>query len=665
MFYSLTLLGRKGPLATVWQAATIQSNLKKSQYASTNILSTVELIMFPQVPFALRQYGTLLLGVVRIHSKQVEYFFQDYRNLETGIRKAYSFTNVNLPEDATHASYHSITLPETFELDALDFDDDLDLNRFEDTHLKNLEEITLGDQILTREDQYVGIFIDEDIWTSLSKPGEVSGLGGMPMEIDSDPSNPDRPPAQSQNSSPKNQEALNRGTVREDIPQDIPEIEIMRDAVHDHVYESVPLWPDHGNDVMEADKVLEEQIMKDKETATPVVEEMVASGGHTLPLQQREEPPSTTAAKVQEFTNPQISFGHQSLDLALRSTPPPEEPKARRRKRKQKLDEDIVLSNAYIRRYLDDSGELKRNERRRKDTSELECQEKKDPFSLVLWKRNKRCRKDEMLFEPVLTGLCDDLCNIYKEGFISEKVKMSSSQEDHAEPSGNHSPQPVNDLGNEIERLRDNQDHACTNLLSEILPSPNKFISSPPDRRDDFTPATATVGTQSDQMGRTTESGALQTPDPAASTGLVGSDMETPSTWYEEGQGLENTVLSDIPEFDHSAGDLNFLDQDDDTLIDHLSIKQGVTPEFDTLPIRTRAMAQFLQGQSPVTPISEKTINLSLNTILEGKNRTICARMVFETLVLQKCGLVDVNQNEPYGDITLKVTSKLKECFVS
>nr|XP_009597243.1 sister chromatid cohesion 1 protein 3-like isoform X2 [Nicotiana tomentosiformis] len=621
MFYSLTLLGRKGPLATVWQAATIQSRLKKSHYASTNIPSTVEFIMFPDVPLALRWSAQLLLGVVRIYSKQVEYFLQDCRTLETGIRKSILSTNLNLPEDALHAPYQSITLPETFELDAVVFYDDVDLNRFGDTHLKSYEETTLEDQILMREDQYVAIFIDEDIGNSLSKSGEVSGLGAMPIETDSDPSNLDGIPAQSQNSSPKNLAALNGGTVGGDIPQDIPEIEIMRDAVYDHGSENVPLWSDQWNDVMEPDKILEEEIMKDKESASLVVEEMV----------ERDEPPSATSAEVQEFTNPQISFGHQSPDLLLRSTPPPEEPKARRRKRKLLIDEDdIVLSNDEIGRLLNDTSALKR---RRKNA----------PLSsLDIWKLNKRHTKDGMLFESLLTGVHNDLCNIYKEDFISAKIKTASSLEDHVEPSGNQSPPPGNDLGIEIERLRDNQEFACTNLLSEILPSPNKFISSPQ----------------------------MPTPDPAASTGRAGSDMETPSTWYGEGLDVENTILSDIPEFDNSAGDLSFLDQDDRTPtgtpeVGYLSRKQGGTPEFDTLPARTRAVAQFLQWKSPVTPISEETGDLSLNTIVEGKNRKICARMFFETLVLENCGLVDANQNEPYGDITLKVTFKLKEQFSS
>ncbi|XP_009774740.1 sister chromatid cohesion 1 protein 3 [Nicotiana sylvestris] len=657
MFYSHTFLGRKGPLGTVWCAAHLQK-LKKPHYISTHIPSTVERIMYPDVPIALRMSGHLLFGVVRIYSKQVEYFSDDCKNLQAVLFKAFTSSNVNLPADATHAPYHSITLPETFELDALVFDEDLDLNRFEDTHLKSYEEITLEDQILTREDQYVAILIDEDIAKSLSKSG------AMPMEIDSEPSNPEGTAAQSLNSSPKIQSGLNRETVRNDIPQDIPEIEIMRDAVHDHSFDHVPLWSDQGNDVMEPDKILEEQIMREKETTSPIVEEMGAPEGHSILSQQRQEPPSATSVEAHEFADPQMSFGHQSPDLALRSTPPPEMPKARGRKRKLlKYDKELVLSNKKMRRDLE-------------DTSDLVRQKNNAPFSrLDIWKQNNKLRNDGILFEPLITGLCDDLCNIYKEDFISAKVKTASPQDDYAEPSNNQSSPSGNDLPVEIERLRDNQDFASTNLLSEILPSPNKSISSPlmsmpsTSRRDDFTPATTTFGTESSQMGRTMESEVLPTPDPAAFTGYVGSDMETPSTWYGEELGVENTVLSDIPEFDNSAGDLSFLEQDDNTPIGlrgaPSSSKQGGTPQFDTLSARTRAVAQYLKGQSPATPISEDTGDLSLNAILEGKKRTICARMFFETLVLENCGLVHANQNEPYGDITLKVTSKLKDHFSS
>ncbi|KAK4734279.1 hypothetical protein R3W88_008540 [Solanum pinnatisectum] len=50
---------------------------------------------------------------------------------------------------------------------------------------------------------------------------------------------------------------------------------------------------------MEPDEDMEELIMKDKEAASLVVEEMM----------EHDEPPSAISTKVQEFTNPQISFG--------------------------------------------------------------------------------------------------------------------------------------------------------------------------------------------------------------------------------------------------------------------------------------------------------------------------------------------------------------------
>nr|GMD52187.1 sister chromatid cohesion 1 protein 3 [Ipomoea batatas] len=79
-------------------------------------------------------------------------------------------------------------------------------------------------------------------------------------------------------------------------------------------------------------------------------------------------------------------------------------------------------------------------------------------------------------------------------------------------------------------------------------------------------------------------------------------------------------------------------------------------------------MRSALSKSCRTTPVSEGQLaastmlgpgDLSLNTVLEGKSRKICARMFFETLVLKNCGLIDVKQEEPYGDITLKTTSKL------
>lgn len=81
--------------------------------------------MFPEVPIALRMSGHLLLGVVRIYSKKVEYLCQDCNFVYTTFKKA--FSSIDLSEDASQAPVHAITLPDTFDLDALDLDDNISL----------------------------------------------------------------------------------------------------------------------------------------------------------------------------------------------------------------------------------------------------------------------------------------------------------------------------------------------------------------------------------------------------------------------------------------------------------------------------------------------------------------------------------------------------------
>lgn len=85
-------------------------------------MTLLERIMEPEVPIALRMSGHLLLGVVRIYSKKVDYLFQDCNAVLTGLSKAFASIQLTLPEDARQAPVQSITLPETLDLDALNID---------------------------------------------------------------------------------------------------------------------------------------------------------------------------------------------------------------------------------------------------------------------------------------------------------------------------------------------------------------------------------------------------------------------------------------------------------------------------------------------------------------------------------------------------------------
>ncbi|KAF5450927.1 hypothetical protein F2P56_031238 [Juglans regia] len=696
MFYSQTFLARKGPLGTVWCAAHLQHRLKKSHYSSTDIPSTVDRIMFPEVPIALRMSGHLLLGVVRIYSKKVDYLFQDCNAVLSGLRKAFASIDLNLPEDARQAPVQSITLPDTFDLDTLDLDHDIYYEGSPDNHLKSQEEITLTDQIPIGRDPYVAISFDEDFMMMDSSHPEVfpdsdvrlmeSILPSPPVNGNDgfqhpDPSNQreelnlrlsnDKNPqsyphdVESRDESPSNQTEMLDNDAN--IPLDLPEREILRDSVHGFGIENLPpIFPDHGDD-LGGKKISVDQTMNEKETFPPIMEETLLSGGQSLPFQQHSEsPPSAASQQATEIFDAHVSLS-VPMDISpglgiILSTPPVKRPKARKRKRKQFFDESTVLTNKLMKKSLEDSNDLLRKKR------DAACS------ALGIWKLNNTLRKEQVFHQPSLTGLCLDLCDIFKdlistkphlifteETFPDPKIAVSpaSTNEAFLEPRVSQSPAAtivavpesrdaqspalVHDLDMEIECPRNIEAFDGGSFLPEFVPSQARFTPSPL-RRCDFTPAT------------TIETRVLSTPHLAASTGTGGSEKRR-MTFSEEHPSLKNTGLSDIPGLMNSteADDLYFLEDDNNTPTG----SQG-TGRIDSLSARTRAVAQYLKRHSPFNASSENLSgDLILNKTLEGRTRKLCARMFFEMLVLKSYELVDVQQEEPFSDIRLKLTPTL------
>ncbi|XP_058225203.1 sister chromatid cohesion 1 protein 3 [Rhododendron vialii] len=659
MFYSHTFLARKGPLGTVWCAAHLQHKLKKSHYTSTDISSTVERIMYPEVPIALRMSGHLLLGVVRIYSKKVDYLYQDYNFFLITITKAFASVQVNLPEDATHAPFHSVTLPDTFELDALNLDEDFYHEGFEDNHLRSQEDITLTDQIPTGRDPYISITLDKDLLRHSLPLEDASDPGAMPMDEDIRPSPPVASGIGFRDPGPTNQAGASEGIHEDNSPDDIPEIEIRRDAVHG--FHNISPWPDLGNDRIKPDGTLERaerQLVNDREIPTPVAEERLISGGQSIPSRDHEEPfNSATSSQAPDNFNSRIAFEHASPpQLVIRATPPAEQqpveqPRGRNRRRRQLFDESTVLTNKFIKAGLDDYNDLRRKKKH--------C----PSSALDVWKLNNRLRKENIFLEPLMPGLCTDLCNIYKRDFISAKPHLASAEEPCPEPSNAQPPPTCDPMQNpdmEIEHPRNNEGRFDNNVLPDttFMPSQTGYMSPLP-QREEFTPTSADnfVSESESQWGTSVGTRVQPTPDLAASTGTLGPEMETPMTFLVERQGLDDTGLSDIPEVMNSAeaDDLNFLAMGEYTPTE-VQGTQGV----GTLSQTTRKVAQYLKGKASVTPISEDLSgDLVLNKLLEGKSRKVCARMFSETLVLKSYGLVDVQQEEPCGDITLKLTPKL------
>ncbi|KAK6143132.1 hypothetical protein DH2020_023480 [Rehmannia glutinosa] len=644
MFYSHTFLARKGPLGTVWCAAHLQHKLKKSHYISTNVPSTVEQIMCPEVPIALRISGHLLLGVVRIYSKQVDYFFEDCNEIRITINRVFTTVNVNLPNDATHAPFHSVTLPEKLDLDSLELDD-----YYKDCSI-NVNSVPwlfyATDQIPTGKDPYIVISFDEHDLRDSSIIEDNSGSGPTPMDGDVPPPVELDTAAGLKDPSPSNLSGANDRNVGSKSPQDLPSIEFMRDATHGFDFNNSPILPDRAA----PDEFLEEQINKDKETFTPVTEEIMLPDGHFSSSHNHEEQHS-----LGRSNSPAI-FVHQSPEMQIQPSPPPVAQPKVTRKRKQLFDRTIVLSNKHM-------------ENVRNDTSDIRRVKKNCPLSsLAIWKTNNRLRlrKEGFTCEPFITGTCAELHALYKEDSVPAKFQLATTEETHQETSTVQPPLNRQDSDTEIEILRNNE---CASP-ERYIPSFSTVVPSPAGRSY-FTPENSNLGLQSEHMETTDGDGLLPTADMGTS-GNLDSEMKTPDTFYGKDLQAEHTALSDIPELVASAGDLGFLEQDDYSPAGSqgtpefgiFSKNQG-TPELKALSSRTRAVAQYLKRQSSVTPIlgnsEESSEDLSLNKILDGKPRKICARMFFETLVLKNYGLVDAHQENPYDDITLKVTPKLSK----
>ena len=114
MFYSQVILARKGPLGKIWLAAHFDKRLTKNQIFTTDISESVNSVINPATPLALRVSGHLMLGIVRIYSRKVKYLMSDCTEAMWKIKLAFRPGNVDLMLDAQAASNVLIDDPRYF-----------------------------------------------------------------------------------------------------------------------------------------------------------------------------------------------------------------------------------------------------------------------------------------------------------------------------------------------------------------------------------------------------------------------------------------------------------------------------------------------------------------------------------------------------------------------
>ncbi|EMR11213.1 hypothetical protein PNEG_00803 [Pneumocystis murina B123] len=154
MFYSETILSKKGPLAKIWLAAHWEKKLSKSQFLQTSIKQSVNAIVNQeQIPIALRLSGQLLLGVVKIYSRKAHYLLEDCNEALMKIKMTFKSGNVDLSRNNTNVTLQSaqLVLPEMItEFDLLVpepifniMDVDLNMDSLNFSHVSKKQDITL------------------------------------------------------------------------------------------------------------------------------------------------------------------------------------------------------------------------------------------------------------------------------------------------------------------------------------------------------------------------------------------------------------------------------------------------------------------------------------------------------------------------------------------
>ncbi|RZC64073.1 hypothetical protein C5167_025848 [Papaver somniferum] len=283
MFYSQFILAKKGPLGTIWIAAHLERKLRKNQVADTDIGVSVDSILFPDVPIALRLSSHLLLGVVRIYSRKVNYLFHDCSEALLQVKQAFRSTAVDLPPEESTAPYHSITLPETFDLDDFELPDNDIQGNYVDHHVSTREQITLQDTmegVVYSTSQFglderfgdgdtsqIGLDLEEDLFLEKGSPSRSTAVL---VEMDEDPQ------ASGQAMTP-----YTPYTPFPDIDMDDEENRFLEDRAaeaSEHMLVDINGEPQNQ---MEADEPSRDLIGGEKVPSTPgLVDEDVAANGH-------------------------------------------------------------------------------------------------------------------------------------------------------------------------------------------------------------------------------------------------------------------------------------------------------------------------------------------------------------------------------------------------
>ncbi|KAL7190247.1 hypothetical protein ACSBR2_022516 [Camellia fascicularis] len=612
MFYSHCFLSRKGPLGTIWVAAHCLKRVKKHQVAQINISSSVDKILVDEVPVVTyRVLGHLLLGVVRIYSKKVEYLFHDCRKVLVKVNDFVGSKITNVLIQAMCPPYLSITRPKRFELDAFDLqilEDGSGVNERPD------EDIMLADARQNDgagHDSFDKYHSEEDAAnfetysTSYTPVKDV--LSHYIMKNDM------MVASASHNLSKASIEKL-RGNIfsleeRLD-PMPLGECEeepgIVRPLGEKYQIDTEQIkFPDTETvraDENPPDRIRsfdQEQHMNAEQIKIP---EMISpeSGKCRINTEDHLEPITVDVTFQSKYPD---ASGATTPEFMVVPTPAAKEQARVSRKRKCLFDDIIVLPNKVLKESIDDS-------------SDLICKRRKVPHtSLHAWKAYQISNLPHTFSESLIPCISSELISL----FCRKKLKSREAVEtvEASEKLDILSPEAVKttEAPEKLDILGSPTVHRSLDETEIVAPSTPVTRSTPPLRLQE-----ALEITKLDRVG--------------------------PSRSFES---IEKESSED-KEFDFSL------------LNEEINSCEGVSHETSEWSVRTRTLARYLHRSFLHRKKQREDGVVNLSQVLKRKTKGESARVFYEILVLKTKGCIDMKQNAAYDDILVLETPKLLQC---
>ncbi|XP_037486094.1 sister chromatid cohesion 1 protein 4-like isoform X1 [Triticum dicoccoides] len=672
MFYSKTMLSKKGPLGAVWVAGVRGvAALTRDQVLRTDVASSVDKIL-PDVETTYRILGLLLLGVVRIYSKKVEYLCYDSNQffestvrgkkvLKRGKKGACARRLVLDQEDTRRAKRVAVvqvpgldepadlppifTVPKRFELDSFDLqipedreddnDDHHQLPRqdtlLEDEHqrMPNFYESYQGMPYADLDSAYVVpvCIIPAEMISVADEVTDLLYLSNIGDELENESQNAD-PACFTPVKDVLPPEAMDMMAEVSELPEKSKEVKEARREVNGEENGdpscSTPL--PENQEMQRPVNAVENVVSADLDENHPVVEESenglaVGKPNTTLSV----EIPDIEEQESLEPSTPEPLREGASEKFGV-ATPAQNEKRQVTRKRRRGLynkrkvwvlwDENVVLDNDTMREIVDGVG-----------VEDLVVKRRKAPHTRhQIWRESRFRSLQDTFMEPILQ--CDNIEPILQ---YSTTVRLNSTTADAS-------------CGESVKAKK------CLSYEPAESNNPHKEAAN---EETECVPDELTNG--------------IHTPIGCYNQSQQSQDVcecndDTP---YEKNSTLVNGEESGLPEerlyesTSHSALRNESLTADIDADIP-MDEENAARDEDFPLSTRTRAVAKclhqlFLDQKSQ----QQSNVPVTLGQALEGSKRKTTARFFYETLILKSRGLIDVNQEKPYENITISATPQL------